>query len=216
MLFFFNFLLIKESWKKNVAGFQKIASCSTVFNTDNNMKLLKKLEKLSFLSTSQRIKMISESLKTGVCCRVYYFWLFISLIAWGKKLSLSRLVGGIGCCGDVFLRAAERADCGTGGWSPWWSSELSLYAWCRQCGGQFARPFAKLCGCQRCCFQTRRWCSRSGCSPQCRCRLIWGCRNPPNPPRPPESPPARPPAWIYFGARSCLLGGWSTVTSSVT
>ncbi len=30
--------------------------------------------------------------KVGVCCRVYYFWLFISLIAWGKKLSLSRLV----------------------------------------------------------------------------------------------------------------------------
>ncbi len=29
--------------------------------------------------------------------------------------------------------------------------------------------------CQRCCFQTRRWCSRSGCSPQCRCRMIWGC-----------------------------------------
>ncbi len=28
-----------------------------------------------------------------------------------------------------------------------------------QCGGQFARPFAELCGCQRCCFQTRRWCS---------------------------------------------------------
>ncbi len=27
----------------------------------------------------------------------------------------------------------------------------------------------------RCCFQTRRWCSRSGCSPQCRCRRIWGC-----------------------------------------
>ncbi len=64
------------------------------------------------------------------------------------------------------------------GWSPWWSSWLSLYtAWCRcpggreahlqQCGGQFAQPFAELCGCQRCCFQTRRWCSRSGCSPQC-------------------------------------------------
>ncbi len=72
------------------------------------------------------------------------------------------------------------------GWSPWWSSWLSLYtAWCRcpggreahlqQCGGQFAQPFAELCGCQRCCFQTRRWCSRSGCSPQCRCRRIWGC-----------------------------------------
>ncbi len=45
----------------------------------------------------------------------------------------------------------------------------------QQCGGQFARPFAELCGCQRCCFQTRRWCSRSGCSPQCRCRMIWGC-----------------------------------------
>ncbi len=30
--------------------------------------------------------------KVGVCCRVYCFWLFISLIAWGKKLSLSRLV----------------------------------------------------------------------------------------------------------------------------
>ncbi len=26
----------------------------------------------------------------GVCCRVYYFWLFISLIAWGKKLSALR------------------------------------------------------------------------------------------------------------------------------
>ncbi len=73
-----------------------------------------------------------------------------------------------------------------GGWSPWWSSWLSLYtAWCRcpggreaqlqQCGWQFARPYAELCGCQRCCFQTRRWCSRSGCSPQCRCRMIWGC-----------------------------------------
>ncbi len=93
---------------------------------------------------------------------------------------------GIGCCGDVFLRAAERTVCGTGGWSHWWSSGLSLYtAWCRypggreahlqQCGGQFAQPFAELCGCQRCCFQTRRWCSRSGCSPQCRCRMIWGC-----------------------------------------
>ncbi len=84
------------------------------------------------------------------------------------------------------MRAAERADCGTGGWSPWWSSGLSLHtAWCRcpggreaylqQCSGQFARPFAELCGCQRCCFQTRRWCSRSGCSPQCRSRMIWGC-----------------------------------------
>ncbi len=30
--------------------------------------------------------------KVGVCCRVYYFWLLISLIVWGKKLSLSRLV----------------------------------------------------------------------------------------------------------------------------
>ncbi len=30
--------------------------------------------------------------KVGVCCRVYYFWLLISLIAWEKKLSLSRLV----------------------------------------------------------------------------------------------------------------------------
>ncbi len=79
----------------------------------------------------------------------------------------------------------ERADCGTGGWSPWWSSCLSSYtAWCRcpggreahlqQCHGQFARPFAELFGCQRCCFQTKRWCSRSGCSPQCRCRRIWG------------------------------------------
>ncbi len=28
--------------------------------------------------------------------------------------------------------------------------------------------------CQRCGFQTRRWCSRSGCSPQCRSRRIWG------------------------------------------
>ncbi len=68
------------------------------------------------------------------------------------------------------------------GWSPWWSSGLSLHtAWCRcpegreahlqQCGGQFARPFAELCSFQRCCFQTRRWCSWSGCSPQCRCRM---------------------------------------------
>ncbi len=83
------------------------------------------------------------------------------------------------------MRAAERAVCGTGGWSPWWSSGLSLYIACcrclggreahlQQCGRQFARPFAKLCGCQRCCFQTRRWCSWSGCSPQCRCRRIWG------------------------------------------
>ncbi len=30
--------------------------------------------------------------KVGLCCRVYYFWLLISLIVWGKKLSLSRLV----------------------------------------------------------------------------------------------------------------------------
>ncbi len=44
----------------------------------------------------------------------------------------------------------------------------------QQCGGQFARPFAEPCGCQRCCFQTRRWYSRSGCSPQCRCRRTWG------------------------------------------
>ncbi len=80
------------------------------------------------------------------------------------------------CCGDVFLRAAERADCGTGGWSPWWSSGLSLYtAWCRCPGGkeahlqQWGGQFAELCGCQRCCFQTRRWCS-----PQCRSRRIWG------------------------------------------
>ncbi len=52
-------------------------------------------------------------------------------------------------------------------------SLLSLYtAWCRcpggreahlqQCGGQFARPFAEICG-------TRRWCSQSGSFPQCRC-----------------------------------------------
>ncbi len=119
--------------------------------------------------------------KVGVCCRVYYFWLFMSLIAWGKKLSLSRLVR------DRMLqrRLPERAVCGTCGWSPWWSSGLSLYTtWCRypggreahlqQCGGQFTRPFAEPCGCQRCCFQTRRWCSRSGCSPQCRCRRTWG------------------------------------------
>ncbi len=32
----------------------------------------------------------------------------------------------------------------------------------QQCGGQFARPFAEPCGCQQCCFQTRRCCSRSG------------------------------------------------------
>ncbi len=30
--------------------------------------------------------------KVGVCSRVYYFWLFIVLIAWGEKLFLSRLV----------------------------------------------------------------------------------------------------------------------------
>ncbi len=30
--------------------------------------------------------------KLGEYFRVYYFWLFISLIAWGNKLSLSRLV----------------------------------------------------------------------------------------------------------------------------
>ncbi len=73
-----------------------------------------------------------------------------------------------------------------GVWSPWWSSGLSLdIAWCRcpggreahlqQCGGQFARPFAELWGCQLCCFQTRWWCSRSECSPHCRNRMIWGC-----------------------------------------
>ncbi len=45
----------------------------------------------------------------------------------------------------------------------------------QQYSGQFARPFAEICGCQRYCFQTRRRCSRSGCSPQCRCRMIWGC-----------------------------------------
>ncbi len=70
-------------------------------------------------------------------------------------------------------------------WYPVVSLGLSLYtAWCRypggreahlqQCGGQFARPFAEPCGCQRCCFHTRRWYSRSGCSPQCRCRRTWG------------------------------------------
>ncbi len=30
--------------------------------------------------------------KVWVCSRVYYFWLFIVLIAWGEKLFLSRLV----------------------------------------------------------------------------------------------------------------------------
>ncbi len=69
--------------------------------------------------------------KVGVCCRVYYFWLFI------------RCPGG---------------------------REAHL----QQCGRQFAQPFAELCGCQQCCFQTRRWCSRSGCSPQCRCTGVNG------------------------------------------
>ncbi len=41
--------------------------------------------------------------------------------------------------------------------------------------GQFAQPFADLCVCQRCCFQTRWWCNRSGCSPQCKCKMFWGC-----------------------------------------
>ncbi len=41
--------------------------------------------------------------------------------------------------------------------------------------GQFSWPFAELCGCQRYVFQTRWGCSRSGCSPQCRCSMFWGC-----------------------------------------
>ncbi len=52
-----------------------------------------------------------------------------------------------------------------------WREEAHL----QQYGGQFARPFAELLRLPGCCFQTRRWCSRSGCSPQCRCRRIWGC-----------------------------------------
>jgi len=83
-----------------------------------------------------------------------------SLALWPEGKSYPSVVEcGIRCCGDVFLRAAERAVCGTGGWSHWWSSGLSLYtAWCRwpgrreallqQCGGQFPGPYTELCGCQ--------------------------------------------------------------------
>ncbi len=98
--------------------------------------------------------------------------MFISLIAWGKKLSLSRLVRN-----RMLLRCLPEGSRESRLWdgSPWWSSGLSLYtAHLQQYDRQFARPFALLCGCQWCCFQTRRWCSRSGCSPQCRSRRIWG------------------------------------------
>ncbi len=108
----------------------------------------------------------------GVLCECQ-FWVFSSLIVWGEKLSLSRLV-------------RVRTVYGLGGWSHWWSSRLSSYtAWCRcpggreahlqQCGGQFAQPFAELCECCWCSFHTRQWCCQSGCFPQCRCRMSGGC-----------------------------------------
>ncbi len=52
--------------------------------------------------------------KVGVCSRVYYFWLFIVLIAWGEKLFLSRLVW------DRMLRRRL----------PEGSRESSLWDWC--------------------------------------------------------------------------------------
>ncbi len=38
-----------------------------------------------------------------------------------NRMSMQRRIWlcGIGCCRDVFVRAAERAVCGTGGWSLW-------------------------------------------------------------------------------------------------
>ncbi len=43
-------------------------------------------------------------------------------------------------------------------------------------------------------FQTRRWCSRSGCSPQCRCRRIWGTGARSKRPQPPQEEEA----WCAF------------------
>ncbi len=74
--------------------------------------------------------------KVGVCSRVYYFWLFIVLIAWGEKLFLSRLVW------DRMLRrrlpeGSRESSLWDGVWNHWWSSGFSLYtAWCRCPGGR--------------------------------------------------------------------------------
>ncbi len=123
--------------------------------------------------------------KVGVCSRVYYFWLFISLIAWGKKLPLRRLVWD-----RMLWRRLPEGSRESSRWDGWLESLMILRAflihdWFRcpegreahlqKCGGQFEWPIAELCGWQRCCFQTRRWCSQLGLSTQCRCRMIWGC-----------------------------------------
>ncbi len=74
--------------------------------------------------------------KVGVCSRVYYFWLFIVLIAWGEKLFLSRLVW------DRMLwrrlpEGSRESSLWDGVWNHWWSSGFSLYtAWCRCPGGR--------------------------------------------------------------------------------
>ncbi len=44
----------------------------------------------------------------------------------------------------------------------------------RRCAGLSELFYAGLSGWERCSSRTRRWCSQSGCSPQCNWRTVWG------------------------------------------
>ncbi len=88
-------------------------------------------------------------------------------------------------CGAIFLMVALRRVHGSGGRSLWWSSVLSSYiagcrcpgekeAHLRRCAGPSALFSAGLSGWEWCNSRTRRWCSQSGCSPQCNYRTVWG------------------------------------------
>ncbi len=110
----------------------------------------------------------------------------LALIAWGKSCPLSRLVR------DRMLRrrlpeAAERAVCG---WIAGVLDDPPGFPYTppvvRCPGGREATPPTMWAGSSHNPLQSFAfasgavskpvgWCSRSGCSPQCRCRRIWGC-----------------------------------------
>ncbi len=115
-----------------------------------------------------------HTVKWGVCCRVYYFWLFISLIAWGKKLSLSRLVLGSdavetsswGQQREQSVRRVARVLDDLSLWISWREGSSPPTMW-RAVRTNLCRALqlpAVL-------FPNQAVMQRSGCSPQCRARI---------------------------------------------
>ncbi len=90
-------------------------------------------------------------------------------------------------CSTICLMVTERRVHGSGGRSLWWSSVLSSHitgcscpgggeAHLRQCAGPSELFYAGISSWEWCSSHTRRWCSQSGCSPQCNCLRIFELR----------------------------------------